>query len=69
MTSSPDSNNDHWLRRSGYFREVVGYPEAVDLRLDPRAHARFAIVAVDGFEGGGLAGASLTISFSAREPC
>jgi cytochrome P450 len=28
-----------WLRKSGLFREVVGYPEAVDLLKDPRMHS------------------------------
>ena len=31
-----------WLRRSGYFREVLGYQEAVDLLNDPRLHANMA---------------------------
>jgi cytochrome P450 len=33
------SDHEHWLRRSGFFREVVGYPEAVDLLKDPRMHS------------------------------
>jgi cytochrome P450 len=34
--------SESWLRRqSGYFREVIGYAEAVDLLNDPRLHANF----------------------------
>ena len=41
MTSSPKSSHADWLSRSGYFREVVGYAEAVDLLNDPRMQSRF----------------------------
>ena len=43
-------HSEGWLRRSGYFREVVGYEEAVDLLSDPRMLARF----VEIFEGIGI---------------
>ena len=33
------SDHEHWLRKSGFFRAVVGYREAVDLLKDPRMHS------------------------------
>jgi cytochrome P450 len=40
-SSDADAGSAHeaWLRRSGYFREVFGYAEAVDLLNDSRLHA------------------------------
>jgi cytochrome P450 len=48
VATRPDE--DHWLRRSGFFHEVVGYAEAVDLLNDPRMHANM----VSTFEGLGV---------------
>ena len=36
--SADQSAREDWLRRSGLFREVTGYAEAVDLLNDPRLH-------------------------------
>jgi cytochrome P450 len=39
---SDGSVQENWLRpQSGYFREVIGYAEAVDLLSDPRLHTNF----------------------------
>lgn len=35
------SDRTEWLRQSGFFREVSGYAEAVDLLNDRRLHAQF----------------------------
>lgn len=47
MTDHPGASNglgsEAWLRkRSGYFREVIGYRESIDLLNDPRLLASFA---------------------------
>lgn len=36
-----ESNPDAWIRRSGLFREVIGYRDAVSLLSDTRMHAMF----------------------------
>jgi cytochrome P450 len=34
-----EPDHEHWLRKSGFFRTVVGYEEAVDLLKDSRLHS------------------------------
>ncbi len=48
--SEEPSHTADWLRRAGFFQEVFGYAEAVDLLSEPRLHARF----VDVFKGVGV---------------
>lgn len=39
--ASRDSNTDAWVRQAGFFREVIGYVDAVSLLSDTRMHAQF----------------------------